>query len=107
MIKAGDLRTRFDVQAATDNTAADGSSTRTWATSFSRWGSIRGLSGREMLAAGGLRPEYSHTVVLRLDTAITAKNRLVFGSRIFEIVSINDFDNRHEYMLLLVNEVTA
>jgi len=103
-MKAGDLRDRVGIQTATDTTAADGSSSRTWATTSERWAGLRGLTGREILTAGDLRPAFSHEITMRYDASVTSKNRLTMNSRTFEITSIN-YDPKREWMTLQVNEV--
>jgi head-tail adaptor len=49
----------------------------------------------------------SHEVVIRYLSTVSIKHRIYFGTRVLEIASIANKDERNEYLTLLCNEVLA
>lgn len=110
MIRIGDLRDRLDLQAPVPARESDGSVTITWLTEASIWGSVRGLSGREYMAAQQAMSTATHQVVVRHDDRITAKKRILWnpsgGSiRTLNIVSAGDIGGDRELMTMQCCEV--
>lgn len=104
MIEPGRMRNRIAIQSRTATTSETGGVTHTWSTDMTVWGSISPLSGNEPLRADKLLPEVSHRVRIRYRSGITAKNRLVFDSRVFQIVAVLNRDERNIELELLCSE---
>ena len=48
--------------------------------------------------------EVSHKVTIRYEPGIDVKMRILFGKRVFAIVSIQDFEERHHMLTLYCKE---
>ncbi len=77
------IRTRSDA-ARTATGAVDS----VWSTAATRWGDIQPLTGKEYTSGEHVQGEVTHKIVLRYYDGLKDKDRLKFGSRIFEIISI-------------------
>ena len=88
-MRAGRLRHRIAIQAATESKGATGQTLRTWSTVTTVWAGIEPVKGEERLAAQGVAAKLTHRVILRYGAyaSLTSAHRFLFGSRIFEIVA--------------------
>jgi len=75
-MKSGSLRYRIQIQAATEGADAMGGVTETWSTAATVWGSVRDLSGRELMQGEGTEAHTSVEVIMRWNSTVTAKHRL-------------------------------
>ncbi len=76
-----------------------------WLNTASLWASIRPLSGREFYAAEQSQSEVTHKIGCRYRPGLTTEMRVCFGSRRFKILSIIDWEERHEKLLLMCKEL--
>ena len=104
-MRAGKLRHPVTIQTAAETQDAFGEATQVWSSAITCWASIEPLSGRELLQGDQIIAECSHRVRLRHDTNVTTKARLLFGSRVLEIVSASDRAEKGAEMELLCKEV--
>lgn len=102
-IRAGRLRHRIEVQTLTASQDTYGAIVNAWATTATVWGSIEPLTGRERLASDVVQADMSHRCIMR-HRALTVKDRLKFGARIFNIVSIADQDERATRIEIMAKE---
>lgn len=86
-MRAGRLRHRVAIQAATAGKGTLGGVTRTWSTVATVWAGIEPLKGAERIAADTVQAQLSCRIVLRYSAypGLTSAHRLRFGSRIFEL----------------------
>lgn len=103
----GRLRHRLVVQA--ENPLPDGGGGRgdPWAapiTLATVWGRVEPLGGAERLRAMQLDARVSHRVTLRYRADVTARERLVFGQRVFKIRAVINLEERNEWLQLLCEE---
>lgn len=110
-MRTGQLRKRIQIQAdrGTDSGAAgDGIMEHEprWVTVASCWASVKNLSGRKGLRADEIVNEANYEVTLRYnrDQPITPANRIVLNDRMFEILQINNVDERNRELVLIVRE---
>lgn len=66
--------------------------------------SIEPISGREYFAQRQVQGEVTHRVRLRYRAGITSAMRVVFGSRVFDIASVIDFEERNIELQLMCVE---
>jgi SPP1 family predicted phage head-tail adaptor len=104
-MRAGRLRHRVQIQAATDTRASDGSLTRTWATVATRWASVEPLNGRELYYAQQVQPLVSVQVTMRYYDGLTPAHRLYWDSRAFEIASVTSTNERGREHVVMCTEV--
>jgi SPP1 family predicted phage head-tail adaptor len=81
--------------------------TPVWATSATRSATVQPISSRELIEAGQVRGELTHRVWLRYDSdtsEIAPHDRLKFGSRILEVISVINTEERNEQIEVLCKE---
>ncbi len=79
------------VQIQRDTSAvrdAHGQHTPSWVTIARRWASIRPDAGREAVIGGSVESDVSHIISLRDSAGMRPDDRLLFGERIFEVISV-------------------
>lgn len=69
------------------------------------WASLNPVSGREFYAAQQSQSEVSHKLDCRYRAGLDTAMRVCLGSRRFQIVSILDWEERHESLLILCKEL--
>lgn len=98
-MQAGKLRNRVIIQRDTGTTVgAGGHVVPDWTTLYSRWCSVHPRGSREFFRANQVQADITHRIVMRaggLD-GVTTKDRIKFGSRIFQIAGppIRDDEDR-------------
>ena len=107
-MRAGALRHKVDIQEQTETSDGMGGFTLSWA-SVSGMGSVPAaiwpLSSKEQLDAMKLESVITNKIRIRYRAGITSKNRMLFGSRIFNIkgAPINP-DEKNKTLDFLVTE---
>lgn len=109
MIDPGKMRYRITFQRFTgalgdfgDPLLADDDN---WEDEVTLWAAIDPLSGREFYAAEQSQSEVSHKIRCRYRGGLTTAMRIKYGSRKFKIISIIDWEERHESLLILCKEL--
>lgn len=103
-MRAGRLRHRLTIQQRNETQGATGEVVLTWTTYATVWGAVEPVSGRELLAGDRVAAEASVRVLVRYLSGVTTRHRVLFGSRLLEIVAVIDRDERHVELELLCNE---
>lgn len=98
------MRDRVEVQSSTATADALGQEIESWATTNTIWAEIRTLSGREAANAEQLKAGSTHMIRTRYFSGLTPALRLRAGSRVFQILSIDDTSNRHRELLITCQE---
>lgn len=106
-MQIGKLRHKIEIQVRNDppTTNAYGEPTEDWQTVKSVWGSITTPTGKQLYVAEQLQAEVSHVVLLRHYDALTPRHRLKFGTRIFNINFVGNFDERNIQQEVFCKEV--
>ena len=105
---ATSYRLRHLVSLQTRSTAQDssGGQVNTWADwATGVYAEILPITGRELFAAQAVQQSVSHTVILRYRPGVNAAMRLVFGSRLFNINSVIDPEERRRWLSLTCDEL--
>lgn len=108
-MRAGKLRHRITIQhkaAGSPQKTASGALDTSW-TDFvgeNVYASIEPVSGREAFLAQQHLSEVTHKVRIRYRSGITAKMRVQYGSRTFDIRAVMNFEERNRELLLLCTE---
>lgn len=100
MIDPGKLRERVTVQQASESRNAIGETVLAWSTFATVWASVEGVSSREALDAGKIDVQISHRVRMRYLSGMTQNMRLSWRNRTLEIVSLLEYGNRSEHVLI-------
>lgn len=83
----------------------EGNTVTQWVDQFTVWASIKGLRGRELIDAGAQAVKISTRIYIRYRPGVTHDMRITFGSRIFDIVNVNNIEERNIEYEILANEV--
>lgn len=93
-MRAGRLRHRVEIQSGTETVDAAGQPVTTWSTTKTVWGSVEPLLGREFQEAQRTDSDITHTVTVRGASSVDVEKRIKFGTRILNIDSVLDVDER-------------
>ena len=104
-MRAGNLRHRVTIQQPVVDSSWGG--TTNWEEYVEVWAAVEPLRGRELLAAQQVQSETTAKVTIRYVAGVTAKMRILHGSRIFELTAPPiDPEERHRELQLMVKETT-
>lgn len=106
-INPGDLRTSVTLQSRTVTVGDGGFPVPSWSTITTVWARWTNVHGSEMWAAQAVEAENAATVLIRYQAGLDRTCAVLKGSERFEIVSIDDIQERHEYMELKVKRMEA
>lgn len=101
------LRHRLTLQEEVMTPDGAGGYARTWENVADIWSEIAPISGKERFFAGHIQAQCTHRITLRYRDDITAKHRLVFEERLFNIRSVMNRHEDNELLELLVEEGVA
>jgi len=110
---AGPKRQRVSVETLSESRDGYGQKQKTWTTQGTYWASIRNLSGREAVNAKQIKADTTHMVTMRYIGALFASPgllpsmRLLFNSRVFNILYVNNIDERNREYQLLCQELVV
>jgi len=100
----GEMRQRIALQAKTI-TKSEGIPQENWTTVATIWAAVEDISGKEYFQAGAMQSEVTTRIKIRYRKGITHSMRVLYGSRVFQILSVIDKDERHRVIELLCKEV--
>lgn len=105
MIATGRLTQQIAIEEPTATQDAYGAVTHSWAKKCYCWAAIETPSGREAILSGQPQGVLSHVVRIRYKSDITPKMRVKWGTRVLNIGSAIDPNQRHEELQLVCTEV--
>lgn len=105
-MRAGKLRHVVDLQRVSIVLDSHGDETETWSTIATVRAQVWPLSGREFIAAQTQQAELTSRIDIRArpDLALTPKDRVKWGARLYDIRHIVDVGGRGVEWQLLVSE---
>jgi SPP1 family predicted phage head-tail adaptor len=105
----GTMRHRIALQNSTPSGDSRGGSSLSWATADTVWAEVKPLSGSEALRGMEMQDRITHRITIRFrdDITINAKSRVLWGSRIFNIRSVRNIDERGKYIVMSADEGVA
>jgi len=111
-MKAGSLKHRVTIQTPTDSqSSATGAVSRTWATLATVWTRIEPVGSKEGSSrALASQPEATHKVTMRYqqDKTITTHCRVIYGTRVLDIVGPPlNWDEANRMLILYCKEAIA
>lgn len=104
------MRERVSIQRRSSAAAQDdaiGGFTDSWTTQETRWARVIPVAASEASRAGQLEGQVTHEVTLRYVSDIGPADRFLYGSRVLNIVSIRDLEERHRYTVCQCVEVVT
>ena len=107
-LRAGTLRHRIQIQRRVVTRDAIGGEIVTFNTIATRSGSIRPITGREMVSADQVDPIISHEIRMRFFDGLLATDRLSFREKIYNITAVRDIDERMKLQsIFAIQDVTV
>lgn len=91
-VRSGSFRHRIAITEIQNSVDANGDPTETWVAFDSRWASIAPQSGTEVIEGDRATSDVTHRFGMRFVSGLTPANRITFGDREFEIVSVLNTD---------------
>lgn len=94
------------VQFQTKTTTGKGiDRTETWATTYTEWVFIRGISASEIIKSGREEMTITHRIKMDYRTGISPSLKIVWGSREFDINSVININEANREIEILATEV--
>jgi SPP1 family predicted phage head-tail adaptor len=101
MVKIGKMRHRLGLRSPVKTQGSTGESVTTWPSVTSTvWGSLRPLSGKEREEATQTNEEVNYRARIRYNSSINSEWRISNDSNTYEIVTILNFDELDEQMII-------
>lgn len=104
-MRIGTLRHRITIQNKTTIKDTVGQEKETWVDLATVWASIEPLKGREYFAAHAVNAENTIKIRIRYYPGLKPTHRIKYGTRIFDIQSVINVDERNIEMILMCVEV--
>jgi SPP1 family predicted phage head-tail adaptor len=108
-MRAGKLNKRIELQLNSEETASYvttlGGLSTTYATASTVWASIEPLSGRELFLAKQSQSDTDFKITIRFYSGLTTNYKVKWGTRYFQINSIQNTGENNEQMLLMCKEI--
>jgi len=103
-VKIGDFRHDIDIESFTvTRDGVSGAQIETWATYLSGVPAIVSpVTGKEYLSAGAEQAGITAKIIIRYDSGVTSKMRIVFDSVTYTIVDIMPDPTAREYIVMMV-----
>lgn len=104
MIRSGELRERVLIQRWTPSDDPQWGQSPGWVDSDAVWAAIKPLKADERSGTDGVQSSITHKIIIRYRPDLTSKDRLIWGIRKLDIVSVIDPDGRRAELLIEVKE---
>lgn len=106
-LQAGKLRHRLSLQSFTETFGSSGQQKRSYATLDTVWGQVQPLTGAEPFYAEAVKAQITHAITIRYRTDLQTSPdfRLLHRTRVFEIKSIIQVDEKLAEFRLMCTEV--
>lgn len=78
-----------------------------WTTLRREWAEITPTSGREFMAASGERADVTHKVCVWYGSGVLPRDRILYGTRTFDIISVLDKNEGHRELDLMCREIVG
>lgn len=102
----GALRRRLVLEAPVATPDGLGGATQAFETTAAVWAQIEWLSGGERWRMGRAEQYATHRITMRRRDGVDAGQRLLDGTRVFDIRAVADPDGGRRRMTCLVEEIT-
>lgn len=106
-INPGELRTLVTLQSRSVSFDSGGFQTPGWATIATVWARWTNVHGSEAWTASSLQAEQPATVLIRYQTGVDTTCAVLKGSDRFEVVSVDNIQERNEYLELKVRRMRS
>ena len=94
IVNIGELREVVAIQSNSVVPDDFGQEIKTWATDATVRASVMPLTGKERFESAQVAPEVTHKITIGHGATVTAESRIVFETRIFNISSVINVEER-------------
>jgi len=101
---SGALRHSITIQRAIETQDNTGQITQSWVTLVTVFASILPVGGIESKKYFRIIGEETHNVIIRYYAGLTTKDRILYGARVLNILSIDNIDERNVQMNIKCKE---
>lgn len=106
-LHSGLLRHHVTVQRLTLTNDGTGGGVSSWATLYQPWAYIIPATTWERLSGMQLESPITHTIYMRYNAEIEPRDRILHRGRLFNIRSIVDMEEQHEWLEIKAEEGVA
>jgi SPP1 family predicted phage head-tail adaptor len=103
----GELRTRVTIESATVTNDAGGAQRPVYTSQGQVWSKWSNAHGPESIVDGALQGQARAAVTIRYRSDITISWAITKGAERYQILSIDDIQERHEYLEMQVQTLRA
>ena len=108
-LRAGTLNRRITFQSRSTARDAEGGQSQVWSPVAVVWAAIEPSAGKELLAAQAMNLDQPSTITVRWQAALADPKtvcamRIVYGTRIFNIHSAMNQEERNRVLVLIASE---
>ncbi len=101
------LRHRLELQTKQPVSDGEGGFIEEYTTTYSFWGSLDPIKATQVFEYRSINVDATHLVKARGELTITNTQRIKFGTRYFEILYVEDIQERSILKVVTCKEVTA
>ncbi|MDA8212164.1 MAG: phage head closure protein [Clostridia bacterium] len=104
-MNAGELRHRVKIQQKSVTRDSFGAESVTWSDVATVWAVVEPLRGREFFGAQQVNAEVTTRIRIRYRSGVVPTMRALYGSRVYDIQSVINLDERNRELQLMCKEV--
>ena len=104
-MRAGRLRQRVTIETPAGSASTFGEVAQSWSTVATVWAAVEPTSSRERVENEQVKTFTTHRVLIRHRADVTATERVTFGSRTLNILSVINPNEQNATLELLCTEV--
>ena len=103
------MRHIITIQAETRTSDGGGGYTQTWTDYHEAYASVRPVSGAESYKQGQMSDTQLYEFVIRYETkrTITPAHRIKYGTRMFQVRTVINHEERNRYLIMRAEEKVA
>lgn len=106
-MRAGELRQRITIQSKTVVQNSFGEEDITWTDLATVWAAVEPLRGREFLDGRMITAEITTRIRIRKMDGISPEMRVVFGSKIYDVIAVVHVEEREREIHLMCQEIVV
>jgi SPP1 family predicted phage head-tail adaptor len=104
-MRAGTLRHKIELHAKTSTQGSFGELSDSWSRYAYAFAAIKPLKGIEAEHAKQVHAEAEIQITMRYNASVTETDRIIFGTRTFEINAVINNDERNRSLTILAKEL--
>ena len=98
------LRHRVTIQRSTPTYDGEGGYVDAWADVATVWAAVDPIRAQQLGDYASTGVEATHIIQMRAEADVLERDQLVFGSRVFEVLTIENIQERGVYLVMTCKE---